>query len=517
MPEETPALVELRGVTKSFYGVVANHAVDFDVRAGEIHALLGENGAGKSTLMNIMAGIYQPDIGDIYVDGVARKLLNPLEAIGAGIGMVYQHFKLVSAFTVAENIHLGWNETPLRTTPRALERRTAAFAERFKLEVNPSAKVRDLSAGEQQRVEILKVLVRGARVLVLDEPTAVLTPAEAARLMKALREFRASGKAVVLISHKLGEVLDVADRITVLRTGRVTAIGDARSFTVDSLAHALIGTASTTPQRQTATRSPDPRLRLRGVDLKNHRGLLGLAQADLDIYGGEIIGIAGVAGNGQLELSEVLTGLRPPECGEMVIDGRKVETPTPLLFAKSGIGHIPEDRLKTSIAPTLDISRNAAMREYNRGPICRGPWLNPPAMRRLAKDIIAAAKIVAASPSKPIGDLSGGNQQRLVVCREMRIATRALIAAYPTRGLDIGAAQAMQQYLLDLRAAGVGIVLISEDLDEIFSLADRIAVVFKGSISRIFDRESIDRETIGLLMGGERSRVNECAAEIGLS
>lgn len=517
MPDEKPALVELRGVTKSFYGVVANHAVDFDVRAGEIHALLGENGAGKSTLMNIMAGIYQPDIGDIYVDGVAKKLLNPIESIGAGIGMVHQHFKLVPAFTVAENIHLGWNETPLRTTPRTLERRTADFAERFKLEVNPKAKVRDLAAGEQQRVEILKVLVRGARVLVLDEPTAVLTPLEATRLMTSLREFRASGKAVVLISHKLGEVLNVADRITVLRAGRVTAKGDAGSFTVDSLAHALIGTTSAAPRREPATRSPDPRLQLRGVDLRNSRGLLGLAQADLDLYGGEIIGIAGVAGNGQLELSEVLTGLRPPERGHVVIDGRKAEAPTPLLFAESGIGHIPEDRLKTAIAPTLDIIRNAAMREYNRSPIRRGSWLNPPAMKRLAKDIIGAARIVAANPAKLVGDLSGGNQQRLVVCREMRIATRALIAAYPTRGLDIGAAQAMQQYLLDLRAAGVGIVLISEDLDEIFALADRIAVVFKGSVSKFFEPESIDRETIGLLMGGERSRVSECAAETGLS
>jgi general nucleoside transport system ATP-binding protein len=498
---ESLPLVELRGITKSFHGVVANHAVDFDVLPGEIHALLGENGAGKSTLMNILSGIYQADQGVIEVDGKQAFFASPRDALAAGIGMVHQHFRLVRAFTVAENVHLGWSETAHFIEKRRLEKHTGDLARQFGLEVSPAALISDLSAGEQQRVEILKVLVRGARLVILDEPTAVLTPSEVERLIVELRQFREAGKAIVIISHKLEEVLRIADRITVLRGGVVTAQGRATDFSVSSLAQALVGRETSMPHRPARQVRSAARLELHNTRLSDHYGAPIGPPFNLTVYGGEILGIAGVAGNGQRELSELLAGLTTP-LGEISLDGRQVPNPHPYAFAKAGIAHIPEDRLKSAVAPTLAISPNMAIREYDRPPIRFGSWLNPKQMRVLAQQVFSSAKVKAAHPSTPFRNLSGGNQQRLVVAREARIASRVLIATYPTRGLDIGAVRDLQELLIELRERGVGVVLISEELDELLSLADRIAVLFKGRLSPVFKREDLDQETIGRLLGG---------------
>jgi simple sugar transport system ATP-binding protein len=503
---DTP-VVQLVGITKIFPGLIANDSIDLDLRAGEIHALLGENGAGKSTLMNILTGIYQPDGGEIRLGGVPVRFSSPLAAIAAGIGMVHQHFKLIRAFTVAENIHLGWHETPRRVTAAALERRTAELAARFGLEVRPEARVEDLSAGEQQRVEILRVLARGARVLILDEPTAVLTPSEAAALARAMRGFVANGYAIIFISHKLDEVLEIADRITILRAGRKIATLPARECTQAGLATMMVGREITMPQAHADGGGKRPVgnivLQLAGVSALNERGLRALVDVDLAIHAGEIVGVAGVAGNGQRELTEVLTGTREVIEGQVRI-GAKVMPggASPAAFLAAGVGHIPEDRLRSGLAPSMAVADNAVLREYRAPPIARGPVFDPRASAKLARRIADDANVLVPNMRAPVRNLSGGNQQRLVARREMRVATTALVAAYPTRGLDVGAIDSMLRYLIEMRDQGVGVLLVSEELDELLGIADRVAVLFQGRIMGIFASEEAEPERIGLLMGG---------------
>ncbi len=497
-------IVELAGITKTFPGLVANDAVDLDLRAGEIHALLGENGAGKSTLMNVLTGIYQPDGGRILLDGVPVRFASPTQAIEAGIGMVHQHFKLIRAFTVAENIHLGWKRTPFRVSAAGLEASTRALAEKFGLAVRPAARVEDLSAGEQQRVEILRVLARGARVLILDEPTAVLTPPEAALLVRALRGFVASGYAVIFISHKLDEVLEVADRITVLRAGRKVATLPAAECDQARLATLMVG-------REIAMRHGSARreaatgpivLQLAGVSAQDDRGLRALADIDLAVRAGEIVGVAGVAGNGQRELTEVLTGIRGTSEGQVRIGGRIMHGADPAEFLAAGIGHIPEDRLRSALAPSMAVTDNAVMREYSRPPVFAGGLFRPRSAAALARRIAADAQVLVPNMRMPVRNLSGGNQQRLVARREMRIASQALVAAYPTRGLDIGAIDSMLRYLTEMRDRGCGVLLVSEELEELLGIADRVAVLFQGRIMGVFPSQEADSERIGLLMGG---------------
>lgn len=498
-------VVELIGITKTFPGLVANDAVDFDICAGEVHALLGENGAGKSTLMNILTGIYQPDEGQIKLDGREVHFTSPMQAIAAGIGMVHQHFKLIKAFTVAENIHLGWNETPRRINAAELERRTTAVAERFGLDVRPDARVEDLSAGEQQRVEILRVLSRGARVLILDEPTAVLTPAEATALARAVREFTANGFAVIFISHKLDEVLEIADRITVLRAGRKVATLPAAECTHARLAKLMVGREIVLPHGRendsTQTRGSVV-LQLFGASALNERGVSALKEVDLAVHAGEIVGIAGVAGNGQRELTEVLTGTRSITAGEVRVRGKTMNGASPAEFLEAGIGHVPEDRLRSGLAPSMAVADNAVLREYRRPPIARGPLFIRNAVWMLARRIVDDANVIVPNMRAPVRNLSGGNQQRLVARREMRVADTALVAAYPTRGLDVGAIDSMLRYLIEMRDRGVGVLLVSEELEELLSIADRVAVMFQGRIMGIFVTGQAEAEQIGLLMGG---------------
>ncbi len=499
-----PHVVSLKAITKIFPGLIANDAVDLDLRAGEIHALLGENGAGKSTLMNILTGIYQPDGGQIFIDGKPVRFASAAQAIAAGIGMVHQHFKLIRAFTVAENIHLGWGDTPLRVSPAQLEARTRVLAQKFGLDVRPEAIVGDLSAGEQQRVEILRTLARGARVLILDEPTAVLTPGESALLLRALRDYAAAGAAIVFISHKLDEVLAVADRITVLRAGKHVASLEAGACDEAMLARLMVGYALAPRAARAAARAPGKIvLELCGVSARNDRGLPALRGVDLAVREGEIVAVAGVAGNGQRELTEVLTGMRPASEGEVRLDGRVMRGGDPAAFLAGGVGHIPEDRLRSGLAPSMSVTDNAVMREYRRRPLARGPLFSPRAATDLARRIAADAQVMVPNARAPVSNLSGGNQQRLVARREMRVATRALIAAYPTRGLDIGAIDTMLRYIGDMRDRGAAVLLVSEELGEVLQIADRVAVLFAGRLMGIFSTAEIHLEKLGLLMGGQ--------------
>ncbi|MFS2150058.1 ABC transporter ATP-binding protein [Rhizobium sp. Rhizsp42] len=514
-PAGTPPLVRLKGIAKYFPGVIANENVDLEVMPGEIHALLGENGAGKSTLMNILTGIYQPDAGEIIIDGNRQEFSTPAQAIASGIGMVHQHFKLVQAFTVAENIHLGWAETPPRASAQVLEQRTAALASKFNLQTRPGARVSELSTGEQQRVEILRVLARQARILILDEPTAVLTPAEARELFKALREFVAAGNAIIFISHKLDEVLEISDRISILRGGRKVATENTADCNPRMLAKLMVGryiVLADMRQRPAgaAPMSTQPVLSLENVSAIGDAGNEALHGISLDVRAGEIVGVAGVAGNGQRELSQVLTGIRPVSVGRILIAGRPVDRSNAAAFAESGIGHIPEDRLHSGLAPALSITVNAVMREYKKQPVSSGGSYKPGAAAALAKEIASAAEVAIPDFAMPIRNLSGGNQQRLVARREMRIADKVLIAAYPSRGLDVGAINTMLRYIVELRDAGAGIILISEELEELLNLSDRIAVLYEGKIMGIVDNDKTDIDEIGMLMGG-RPLVREVA------
>ncbi len=495
------AVVELAGISKRFPGLLANDAVDFELRPGEIHALLGENGAGKSTLMNVLTGIYQPDGGEIRIDGTPVRFASPMQSIAAGIGMVHQHFKLIRAFTVAENIHLGWADTPRRVSPRVLEARSRALSERFNLHVSPGAVVADLSAGEQQRVEILRVLARGARILILDEPTAVVTPQEAAGLFKALAELTASGHSVIFISHKLDEVLEISDRVTVLRAGRNVATLPAASCRPAQLAKLMVGHELAPPERPARSARGAPVLQLSDATALSDRGVTALRGVSLLLHAGEILGVAGVAGNGQRELSEVLTGIRPLTEGEVRVAGQLVAA-DPAAFTAAGIGHVPEDRLRSGLAPAMPVADNAVMREYGRPPVAAGPLFWPRAALALARRIVADAAVLVPSLRMPVRNLSGGNQQRLVSRREMRIARAALVAAYPTRGLDVGAADTVLRNLVELRARGVGVLLISEELEELLAIADRVVVMFNGRLVGGFAADEADAERIGLLMGG---------------
>ena len=500
------ALVSLRGITKSFYGALANDGVDFDLEGGEIHALLGENGAGKSTLMNVLTGLYQPDSGEIHIEGSRRRLEGPAAAIATGIGMVHQHFKLVQAFTVAENIHLGWNETPRRANAAVLEARTRELSTRFGLAVDPRARVRDISAGEQQRVEILRVLARGARVLILDEPTAVLTPQEVKSLFDALRAFRAEGNAVILISHKLGEVLDIADRVTVMRGGRSVATVSTLGASRATLARLIMGDTvlPAGPEKPRVRHEAGATvMSLRGIVVRDERRIALLDGIDLDIRAGETLGIAGVAGNGQRTLSEMLSGCVAPDEGEILVDGTPMRHPTPLDFARLGIGHIPEDRLRTALAGDLSLAENAVLREYRAAPVSRGMLFSPARARLLGRRIIDDASLNRREPGLAARNLSGGNQQKLVAEREMRIAHKLLVAAYPTRGLDIGAVTTLHARMRRLRGEGAAIVLISEEIEELLEQADRIAVIFRGRIVGIMSTREADAERLGLLMSGQ--------------
>jgi general nucleoside transport system ATP-binding protein len=500
--------VTLRGVTKRFRGVVANNGVDLEIRAGEVHALLGENGAGKSTLSNIVTGLYRPDEGTLELHGEPVELHAPRDALARGVCMVHQHFRLVEPFTVAENVALGdQRDRKLVPDRRALERRVAELAERFGLAVDPGARIWQLSVGEQQRVEILKALHRDARVLILDEPTAVLTPQEAQALFVTLRAMAADGRAIVFISHKLHEVLDVSDRITVLRRGRVIATVPAEGATHEALAALMVGREVETNSRRPRT-APVGEVVLEAHDLQaeGDRGLPALRGVSLAVRAGEIVGVAGVAGNGQRELAEALTGMRPLTGGRVTVGGADLRPGDPRDAIAHGIAHVPEDRLGTGVAPSLSIAFNTVLKAYRDPDVSAGPFLRRGRIAQRARALIARFGVQAPGPETRARDLSGGNLQKVVIGREFAGEPRALVAAAPTRGLDVGAIENVHELLRSSAAAGVAVLLISEDLDEILALADRVLVMYEGTIVGERAGEGADVDELGMLMAGGAGR-----------
>jgi simple sugar transport system ATP-binding protein len=497
----------MRGITKRFPGVVANDDVTFEAAVGEVHALLGENGAGKTTLSNILTGLYRPDDGEIALYGERVRFNSPRDALVAGIGMVHQHFRLVEPFSVAENVVLGDHRAEGRSfvlRGRSIERRVEELVERYGLEVQPRARVWQLSVGEQQRVEILKALYREARILIMDEPTAVLTPQEAVALFGALRAMAEEGKTIIFISHKLHEVLAVADRITVLRGGRTVETVSASGATTRSLAALMVG-------REIAVAQPleHPRLladvrtlEVDGLTVGGDRGALAVKGVSFAVREGEIVGVAGVAGNGQRELAEALSGMRPIRSGSVAVGGRRLRGGDPREAILAGVAHVPEDRLGTGLAPSLSVTSNVAIKTYRTRSLSRGPLLALRRMRERALGIIRRYDVKTPGPQTPARNLSGGNLQKLVLGREFADDPLVLVVAQPSRGLDVGAIETVHSYLRDAAGRGVAILLMSEDLDEIRALADRILVVYEGEIVGELQAGAASIEDIGLLMAG---------------
>jgi simple sugar transport system ATP-binding protein len=493
----------MRGIVKRFPGVLANDRVDFDLRQGEIHALLGENGAGKSTLMNVLAGLYRPEEGTVRVHGEPVDFRSPRDAIDNGIGMVHQHFMLVPSLTVTENILLGLPEPRFRMQLPAHHERIAALEERFGLRVAPEAKIWQLSVGEQQRVEVLKMLYRGADVLVMDEPTAVLAPQEVDELFATLRSMTAEGKSIVFISHKLNEVMAISDRITVLRKGRMAGPPLATGSTGrEALAELMVGRKVLFEVSKDVQAPGDLVISIENLNAENDKGLWALQGVSLQIRSGEILGLAGVAGNGQSELAEVITGLRPCTAGQVTINGERVSNLPPRVAIDANVAHIPMDRTGVGTSPNLSITDNLMMKAYRQPPISKGWSIDGQVARGQATKLKDEYEIIAPSIDTQSRLLSGGNLQRVILAREMSGDPQAIVAVQPTRGLDVGAIEGVQRMLLEQRKAGAAILLISEELEELLSLADRIAVIYEGEILGIVEDQ--DPEAIGLMMAGHR-------------
>lgn len=505
----TASAVAAFGVTKRFPGVIANDDVSVDIRVGEVHALLGENGAGKTTLSNIFTGLYRPDDGYITVGGEPKVFATPKDAIDCGIGMVHQHFRLIPNFTVAENIICGSQDVHGRLPMRQIEDEIAHLAEEFGMPVNPRARIWQLSVGEQQRVEILKVLRRNATILIMDEPTAVLTPNEADGLMENLRTMVRNGRSVIFISHKLGEVLRVADRVSVLRDGKCVSTVDAANVSRQDLASLMVGREVEAVQRKGTGPLPGAAtvLTVEGLSADGDRGLAAVNDVSFTVRAGEILGIAGVAGNGQRELVEVLAGLRERTSGVIDVDGEKMDRVDARYPIRMGVAYIPQDRLGTGLAPDLSIAENLILKRYRRPPVARPPFLRSQVVASEAEDLMTQFDVRAPSAQTPTRRLSGGNVQKVLLAREMSGSPKVLVVSTPTQGLDVGAVATVHQLLSDAAENGVGIVLVSEDLDEIFALSDRIAVMYEGRILSTLDRQEASIDQVGMLMGGSVSAV----------
>ena len=504
-PPDTPVIaLEMRGMTKRFPGVLANDRISFDLRLGEIHALLGENGAGKSTLMNLLYGLYPPDSGEILLNGKAIHIHGPRDAIDLGIGMVHQHFMLVPPLTVTENIMLGMEETrgllldAVRPAARIRE-----IADRYGLEIDPDAKIKDLSVGLQQRVEIVKALYRNARVLVLDEPTAVLTPQEVDALFVTLRTLVSQGVSIIFISHKLKEVMAIANRITVLRQGKVVGSTTPAEADEAKLASMMVGRpVLLTVEKGPATPAATV-LDVHDLRVMSDRRSVAVNGVNFHVRAGEIVGIAGVEGNGQSELVEAITGLRAPASGTVSIDGVEMPHENPRAVIMAGASHIPEDRHKFGMVKDYPLSTNLVLSSFDRPPFTHGFLLDQAAIDENARKLVKEFDIRTPDEQTAMGSLSGGNQQKSVVAREFSRPMKLLIAAQPTRGVDVGSIEFIHRRIVEARDAGNAVLLVSAELDEIMSLSDRILVMFKGQIVGERDGETATRSDVGLLMMGK--------------
>jgi ABC-type uncharacterized transport system ATPase subunit len=509
--DETPVL-ELRGITKRFPGVLANDRVDFDLRAGEVHALLGENGAGKSTLMNILYGLYQADEGEVLIKGKAVTIASPSEAIDHGIGMVHQHFMLVPVMTVAENIvlHAEPRMRGVLLDYDAANRRVEELARSFKFSINPHARIENISVGQQQRVEILKALYRSADILILDEPTAVLTPQEARELFEILRTLTREGMAVIFITHKLDEVLEISDRVTVLRRGKKVETIPTAGATEQSLARMMVGREVLLRVDKNEVEAGEPMLVVENLEVHDDRGLPAVRDASFEVRTGEIVGLAGVDGNGQTELIDAITGLRKPLAGSVLLAGDDITNASARRHYDGGLGHIPEDRQRRGLVLEFNLAENLHLHDYEKPPVSRFGWLSPRRMIQRARTLLQRYDVRGGGPATRASALSGGNQQKVVLAREVERDPRVLLAAQPTRGLDVGAIEFVHRRLVEERDEGRAILLVSFELEEILSLSDRILVIYEGAIVGEFP-PTVTQEELGVAMTGG-GRETEAAA-----
>jgi ABC-type uncharacterized transport system ATPase subunit len=510
---EAPAMLEMRGIVKRFPGAVANDGIDFDVHAGTVHTLLGENGAGKSTLMKVLYGLYQPDDGEIRMQGRPVAISSPAAAIDHGIGMIHQHFMLVATLTVAENVALGLRSSrgPLTDLDRVAAR-IGELSETYGLRVEPHAYIWQLSVGERQRVEIIKALYRDALLLVLDEPTAVLTPQEVDGLFATLRRLVDDRRGLVFITHKMHEVFALSDRITVLRNGRVAGAVRPDEVTREDLARMMMGRDLVLESERPPVETGDVRLGIRGLRVEGDRGGEAVRGLDLEVRGGEILAIAGVAGNGQRELAEAVAGLRPPAAGTIRIDGNDVAGRDPGAVRGAGLSFVPEERMVDGAIGDFTVAENLLLIDHGDARFVRRGLFRSGAIRRHCAAVVERFSVKAPSLETTTRNLSGGNIQKLIMARELSGKPGVLVAAQPTRGLDVGAAEYIRGRLMEQRARGTTVVVISEDLDEVLALADRIAVMYEGEIIGVVDRAATTREDLGLMMAGVRPDRLEGAA-----
>ena len=500
--DERPVL-ELRGITKRFPGIVANDGVDFDLRKGEVHALLGENGAGKSTLMNVLYGLYRPDEGEILINGKPAELGSPKASIENGVGMVHQHFMLIPVMTVAENIVLATEpvHNGVLLDYSVAEKRVEEISTRFGLAVDPRAYVRDITVGQQQRVEILKALYRGADILVLDEPTAVLTPQEAQELFTIVKSLTDQGKSIIFISHKLNEVAEIADRITVLRRGKKIETLPAAGATEEGLARLMVGREVLLRVDKGHSTPAEPLLQVENLTVVDDREITKVKDVSFEVRGGEIVGIAGVDGNGQTELIDALTGLRRVSEGRIQVGDEDVTGANVRDCLDAGLGHIPEDRQRRGLVLDFSLAENIALHDYDHPPASRLGWLYPKRLVEKAATLIDEFDVRGGGPQTPAAGLSGGNQQKVILAREIDRNPKVLIAAQPTRGLDVGAIEFVHRRLVEERDEGRAVLLVSLELEEILSLSDRILVMFEGEIVGEFP-PTVTEEELGVAMTG---------------
>ena len=499
----TPVL-ELRNITNRVPGVLANDHVSFTLEQGEIHALLGENGAGKTTLMNILYGLYQPDEGEIIVRGQARQVTSPVDAIAAGIGMVHQHFMLVPVFTVTENVMLGEEalQAGVILDRKAAAARIRALSEQYGLAVDPEAYIKDLPVGVQQRVEIIKLLYRNADMLIFDEPTAVLTPQEVGELIKIMRALVAQGKSIIFITHKLKEVLAIADRITVLRLGRVVGSTRPAEANENKLAAMMVGRDVALEFKKLPPQRGAVVLRVENLEVLDERLGLAVDNVSFEVFGGEVLGIAGVQGNGQTELVEAVTGLRPPLGGQISIGGQTTTRATPRQVIEMGVAHVPEDRQRDGLVLSYPIRDNMVLSTYYQPPYAKGVVLNDEAITKAAVERVQQFDVRTPSIETPAGSLSGGNQQKVIIAREFSRPGKLLVASQPTRGLDVGSIEYIHARIIEKRNDGMAVLLVSPELDEIVALSDRIGVMYRGRLVAIVPAERATKEYLGLLMAG---------------
>jgi general nucleoside transport system ATP-binding protein len=498
-----PYAIEMRGIVKRFPGVVANDGIDFRVRKGEVHALLGENGAGKSTLMNILFGLYHPDEGEIRVAGKTVRFHGPRDAVEHGLGMVHQHFMLIPRFTVTENVIMGSEGPGLTLDRAAAARRVAEIAQRYGLAVDPDARVGDLPVGVQQRVEILRALYQGGTTLILDEPTALLTPQEVEELYAILERLRQGGDTIVFITHKLREVAAISDRVTVIRRGKTVGTRVTAETTAEELAELMVGREVDLKVVRPEAHPAGPALVAERLTVTSARGQTAVRDLSLTVRHGEIVGICGVEGNGQTELVEALAGLRKPDAGRITLDGVEITGRNPDDIRQAGLSYIPEDRHGRGLVLPFTLTENVLLGNTGHEPFSTGGRIDYAATERLTAELMQTFDVRAPSPDTPAGALSGGNQQKLIIARELHRQPQVILAVQPTRGLDVGAIEFVHRQLVAERDRGRGVLLISFDLDEIIDLSDRILVIFDGQIVGEFPGGNVSRTDLGLLMGGK--------------